>query len=76
MNQAGRTNTAGEKLGLNSNVSTDVCNNSAWKQRLLQQLSFRRISVGFVSGIKRAVDWKGVFVNFVSNSAEDRSYRH
>jgi hypothetical protein len=70
MIQTGRTNTAGKELGVNSNVSADIYDNSAWKQNLPQQLSLPAISQGFVSGIKRSVDWKSVFVQLISNATQ------
>jgi hypothetical protein len=68
MNQAGRTNTAGKKLRVNPDVSADIYNDSALKQDLPEQLSLPAISVGLVSGVKRPIDRKGIFIDLISNA--------
>src|SRR4030095_5512135 len=76
VNDARRANTAGEKLRINADVRASIHNNCAGKQDISQQAPLCTISVCLVSAIKRPVDWKGVFINFISDSPENGSYRH
>jgi hypothetical protein len=68
MNQAARANTAGKKLRVNADVSTDIYDDSALKQNPPEQLSLRAISVGLVGSIKRPIDGKGAFVHLISSA--------
>jgi hypothetical protein len=76
MNNTSRTNTAREKLRIDADIRTCVHYDSTCNQNLPQQLPLRAINTGFVSCIKRPVDWKGVLVNPVSNSTKKRNYLH
>src|SRR5438128_6392566 len=74
MNNASRTNTAREKLRINTDIRTRIHYDSTCDQSLSQQSPLRAINTGFVSCVKRPVDWKGVLVNPVSNSAKKGNY--
>src|SRR5438876_11442170 len=76
MNSASQTNTAREKLRINTDLRTRIHHDSTCDQSLSQQSPLRAINTGFVSCVKRPVDWKGVLVNPVSNSAKKRKYLH
>jgi hypothetical protein len=71
MNNATPTNTAGEKLRIDTNIRTCVHHNGPAKQDVSQQLPFRAISVSFESAIKKAVYWKGTYVGLISNVVKE-----
>jgi hypothetical protein len=66
MDGAGRSNTAGQKLRVNADVRACVHDRCAGKQGLFQQLPLHAITICFVSCVKGPVDWKPVFVDFIS----------
>ena len=76
MNKAGQTNTAGEKLRINTYVRTSVHDNISRGQNCLQEAPLWAISVSFESMITQSVNGKGVFVSLIANSANKRDQRH
>jgi hypothetical protein len=71
MNNASPTNTAGEKLRIDTNIRARVHDNSAAKQDLSQQLPLCAIGVSFESAIKQAVYWKGTYVGLIPNVVKE-----
>src|SRR2546425_10307961 len=76
MNNPSRTNTAGEKLRIDTDIRTRVHDDIPRRQNPFQQLPLSTISVSFKSTITQAVDGKGVVVNPIANSANNRDRRH
>jgi hypothetical protein len=76
MDDAIWTNTTAEEPRINADICARIDHDSTRKQNLSQQSPLRAISAGFVSAIKRSVDWEGVFVNFISDGPENGSYGH
>lgn len=73
MNDASRTNTAGQKLRIDTNVRAGIHYHSARKQNTSQQPPLWMIGIRFKSAITEPVDRERVFVNLIANSAKMRN---
>jgi hypothetical protein len=72
MNNASRTNTTCEKLGIDTNIRAGVHDNIPRKQDPFQELTLCTISGSFKSTITQAVDGKGIVISRIANSAKKR----